>query len=318
MKAPKVSVIIPNYNHQKYLKERIDSVLNQTYQDYELLILDDKSPDDSMDVINLYKDHSHVSQIVCNEVNSGSTFKQWNKGISLAKGEYIWIAESDDVADPNLLQTLVDNLERTPNVVLSYCQSYRMNSNSEVIGDWVGHTADLNPELFASDFTMDGADFIKRYLKYKNVIPNASAVLFRKSTWSEVKGADEKVKYCSDWHFWMKLLTKGNVAFSAEKLNYFRFHDTSVIALAGKDAKGKEKYIFKYDILMRMALDDYLENNGCEGDSVVKYFLRERLCSVIRKESRFQLRNGRFPLAIHYLKLLIKYPYPKNVNYRMN
>ena len=75
MKAPKVSVIIPNYNHQKYLKERIDSILNQTYPDYELLILDDRSPDNSMDVINLYKKHPRISQIVCNEVNSGSTFK---------------------------------------------------------------------------------------------------------------------------------------------------------------------------------------------------------------------------------------------------
>lgn len=312
MKAPKVSVIIPNYNHQKYLKERIDSVLNQTYQDYELLILDDKSPDDSMDVINLYKDHSHVSQIVCNEVNSGSTFKQWNKGISLAKGEYIWIAESDDVADPNLLQTLVDNLERTPNVVLSYCQSYRMNSNSEVIGDWVGHTADLNPELFASDFTMDGADFIKRYLKYKNVIPNASAVLFRKSTWSEIKGADENVKYCSDWHFWMKLLTKGNIAFTAGKLNYFRFHGGSVIASAGKVTKDKNKY--KYDILMRMAIDDYFVNNGCEEDKEVQNHLRKELCSDLKGEAWYQMRHGKFSLARYYWSLLKKYPYPKALN----
>lgn len=312
MGIPKVTVIIPNYNHQKYLKERIDSILNQTYPDYELLILDDRSPDNSMDVINLYKKHPRISQIVCNEVNSGSTFKQWNKGISLAKGEYIWIAESDDVADPKLLQILVDNLEQNSNIVLSYCQSYRMNNNSEITGDWVGHTADLDPDLFASDFTMDGAHFIMRYLKYKNVIPNASAVLFRKSTWNEVKGADEDVKYCSDWHFWIKLLTKGNVAFSAEKLNYFRYHDESVIASVGKVMESKNRH--KYDILMRMAVDDYFVSNGCEEDIEVQYLLRKELCSNLKEEVLFQLRHGKFSLARYYLSLLRKYSYFRVLN----
>ena len=93
-----VSVIIPNYNHAPFLKERIDSVLNQTYDNFEVIILDDKSTDNSKEVIANYRGHSKISHIVYNEENSGSTFKQWQKGFSLAKGDYIWIAESDDVA----------------------------------------------------------------------------------------------------------------------------------------------------------------------------------------------------------------------------
>lgn len=86
MNKPLVSVIIPNYNHAQFLDERIQTVLNQTYQNFELIILDDKSTDNSLEVINKYKNDPHVSEIVVNEENSGSTFKQWHKGFELAKG----------------------------------------------------------------------------------------------------------------------------------------------------------------------------------------------------------------------------------------
>ena len=100
---PLVSVIIPNYNHAPYLKERIDSVLSQTYKEFEVLILDDCSSDESKEIIESYRNNKHISNIVFNEKNTGNTFIQWNKGISLAKGKYIWIAESDDVAKPTFL-----------------------------------------------------------------------------------------------------------------------------------------------------------------------------------------------------------------------
>lgn len=88
MNNPLVSVIIPNYCHARYLDERITSVLNQTYENFEVIILDDCSPDDgaSKAVIEKYSDNSHISHIVFNEQNSGSTFKQWNKGFQLSKG----------------------------------------------------------------------------------------------------------------------------------------------------------------------------------------------------------------------------------------
>ena len=108
-KCPLASVIIPNYNHAKYLEERIQSVLNQTYQNLELILLDDKSTDNSLEVINKYRDNPHVSQIVVNEHNSGSAFKQWHRGIELAIGELIWIAESDDYCSPTFLEVLVNN-----------------------------------------------------------------------------------------------------------------------------------------------------------------------------------------------------------------
>jgi len=105
---PKVSVIIPNFNHAAYLKQRIDSVLNQTYQNFELIILDDCSTDNSKEIIEQYRNDTRVSNIVYNTENSGSTFKQWDKGINLSSGDYIWIAESDDWCELNFLQTIME------------------------------------------------------------------------------------------------------------------------------------------------------------------------------------------------------------------
>jgi glycosyltransferase involved in cell wall biosynthesis len=84
-----ISVIVPNYNHAKFLKERIDSILNQTIQDFELIILDDCSTDNSREIIESYRQLPNVS-IFYNSKNSGSPFKQWKKGINRAKGKYIW------------------------------------------------------------------------------------------------------------------------------------------------------------------------------------------------------------------------------------
>jgi len=129
----KISVIVPNYNHSRYLEKRIDSILNQTFQDFELIILDDCSTDNSKDIIRQYKGHEKVGNIIFNECNSGSVFKQWKSGISLAKGEYIWIAESDDCADLEFLYKLLPVLENNKELGFVYCNSHVIDENG-VIG----------------------------------------------------------------------------------------------------------------------------------------------------------------------------------------
>lgn len=91
-----VSVIVPNYNHAQYLDIRLKSILAQTYTDFEIIILDDNSIDNSKEIIKRYEKDVHISHIICNKTNSGSPFIQWNRGFQYAKGDLIWIAESDD------------------------------------------------------------------------------------------------------------------------------------------------------------------------------------------------------------------------------
>src|ERR1051325_1162883 len=120
--VPKVSVVIPNYRHARFLPRRLDSVLSQTFQDWELIILDDASTDDSVAIISRYLGHPRV-RFDKNRVNSGDPFVQWKKGIALARGEYIWFAESDDYAAPTFLERLVNLATAHPTAGLVYCQS---------------------------------------------------------------------------------------------------------------------------------------------------------------------------------------------------
>ena len=229
-----ISVIVPCYNHAPYLKERIESIIHQTYQKFELILLDDLSPDNSAEILLSYKDHPKVTYCIINEKNSGSTFYQWNKGIELAKGELIWIAESDDVADLSFLDELVKPFLENPDLVLAYSQSYKMDSKGNITGSWKDHTDDLDPKKFEEKFTISGIDYIDQFLIIKNTIPNASAVLFKKHTYQQVGGANPHLKLIGDWEIWSKIVAQGDIFFSAKKLNYFRYHETSVIAKAKK------------------------------------------------------------------------------------
>ncbi|MBF7688993.1 glycosyltransferase [Acinetobacter rathckeae] len=232
MGCPVVSVIVPSYNHAQFLEQRLESILKQTFQDFELIILDDLSPDNSRNIIEKYRQHPKVSHIVYNEKNSGSTFFQWNKAVfELAQGQFIWIAESDDVAEPTLLETLVTPMQAQPKIAVAYCQSTRMNACGEVTGDWLSHTSDLtNPTQFQQAFSMQGTAFINQYLVYKNTIPNASAVVFNANTYRKVGGAQPSLRTNGDWDLWFKMLLLGDVFYTPEQLNHFRYHDASVIA----------------------------------------------------------------------------------------
>src|ERR1700751_6274658 len=124
---PTVTIIVPNYNHARFLRKRIDSILNQTFQDFELILLDDCSTDESRSILSSYASDPRVT-IEFNEENSGSTFRQCNKGVRLARGKYVWIAESDDYADERLLERLVAILDAERQVVFVNCRSWRVDA----------------------------------------------------------------------------------------------------------------------------------------------------------------------------------------------
>ena len=176
--SPTVSVIIPNYNHAPYLKERIDSVLNQNYQDFEVIILDDCSPDNSVEVIEQYRSNPHVSHILINEQNTRNTFIQWERGISMAKGRYIWIAESDDVAEPQLLETLIGQLEQHPDASVAFCHSRLIDADGALLSE----QNTKNPAQ-PGQITIDDSCTFLRHLLIFNYIYNASMAVFRRDVY---------------------------------------------------------------------------------------------------------------------------------------
>jgi glycosyltransferase involved in cell wall biosynthesis len=222
--SPLVSVIVPNYNHARYLQRRLDSILGQTFQDFEVIILDDCSTDASHQVIQPYLRDARV-RFHPNRANSGSPFIQWNRGVAMACGKLVWIAESDDCAEPGLLATLVPMFDQHPNVGLAYCQSWRIDSDDKFAGTLEDWTDDLDTERWRTGFVNQGLDECKNYLLWKNTVPNASAVVFRKEVYVEAGGAPVEMRLCGDWLTWVRLLLRSDVAFAPDRLNYFRKHN---------------------------------------------------------------------------------------------
>lgn len=232
-----ISVIIPNYNHAAYLEKRINSVLEQSYQQIEVIILDDCSPDNSREVIERYRHHPKVRHIIFNEQNSGSTFRQWKKGMEQAQGEWVWIAESDDYAAPGFLEKLVPFINDKAGLIR--CASQHVSSSGELLAE----NAAANMRLLISDrhlselkqpYVISGIEEIKGKLIYYNAIENASGVLIRKKL--AQKYLDESVAYrlCGDWLLWMNILSESDAAYIPEKLNYFRQHANNVRTASGK------------------------------------------------------------------------------------
>lgn len=226
--SPLISIIVPNYNHGRFLPARLDSILHQTLQDWELLILDDCSTDNSIEIISNCCAIDERITALFNEKNSGSTFKQWELGIANTSGRYIWIAESDDYADTSFLEKLVPQLEANPDLSLAYCQSWITDEESRVLYSNVSWTDDLDSARWRKDFINNGINELAEYFVVKNTIPNASAVIFRRAVYEKFGAADFGMKLAGDKMFWTHILLNGDIYYCAEPLNYYRTHSQCV------------------------------------------------------------------------------------------
>jgi len=223
---PKVSIVLPNYNYARYLDERIQSLLNQTYTDFELIILDDASTDNSIEVIEKCTADPRVKTKFYTE-NSGLPYKRWNDGADLAQGEYLLIAGADDSCHPTLLEKLVEKLESHPSVGLAFSQSWGIDGEGNRTHSWKQHTDALDINRWEINFVDKGTNELE-YLVIRNTIPNASAVLMRRKVFVDAGKFDVCLRLTSDWMLWAKMLITSDISFVAEPLNYFRTHSNTV------------------------------------------------------------------------------------------
>jgi glycosyltransferase involved in cell wall biosynthesis len=225
--VPAVSVVVPNYNHARYLPQRLESVLNQSFSDLEVIILDDASTDNSREVISRYLDDPRV-HFYPNETNSGSTFAQWNRGVQLARGPLVWIAESDDYADLDFLSRILPVFSAQPSIGLAYCQSWQVDSQGLVLGFILDGEGESEPHRWKAAFVNNGRRECSDHLLWKCTIPNASAVIFRKEVFVRAGGAPPSMRICGDWMTWVRMLLISDVSFDPAPLNFFRKHEASV------------------------------------------------------------------------------------------
>lgn len=285
--TPKVSVIIPNYNHARYLPQRLESVLQQTFRDVEVILMDDCSTDNSRAVIAEYAARDACIRVVLNEQNSGSTFKQWNKGLALAQGQYVWLAESDDYAALDLLETLVAKLDAHPAVGLAYCDSFTVDADGKTLSEMKNTVNEsLKTDLWSQDFLMPGQSFLKEYMSFINGIPNASAVLLRKSVLDAIGPADTSMRLAGDWVHWNKILYTSDVAYIRKPLNFFRTHTSNVRSNTLKNGVFLEEISRVMVSIKRMFSDEPYNN------SAIKLFMEYWL---------YNYKAGNIPFVKNFL-----------------
>ena len=256
---PKVSVIVPYYNHEAFIEQRLDSILHQTFRDFELIIINDASTDKGMEIVNRKcKDRKNVT-IINNEKNIGNPFINWFTGIEAAKSELIWLAEDDDYSDLNFLENMIPVFQ-DKDVNLAYCSSNAVDENNNIKKDFYiecGYYDDLKASLkWNNDYINSGTKEVIEGLAIKNTIPNVSATLMRKSALKKVDISNLDQFVCGgDWYVYMQLLKEGKIAYIRNSMNYHRRHPDSIVCRALCSPKDTIK---DYYLLHSYVIDNFL------------------------------------------------------------
>lgn len=276
MNFPRISVIIPCFNHAQYIVEAMESVFNQTFNDFECIIIDDGSTDNTEEVVlNWIKIDERFKYFY--QENSGLSNAR-NKGISKSSGYYILPLDSDDKISDNYLEKCFKVLESQFGVKIAYGEGYLFGETNR-------------------KWNIDKYNF--EDILYKNMIYCTG--LFRKEDWKKVGGYDENLREgLEDWEFWINILKNGG---EAMKINncyfYYRIKDNSMITetiLKHNYGYNSRLYIFEKHIEL------YRKTNFYD-----MYFENYNLKKTIKNPLAYLSFNDLFFLLLKALYLKIEY-----------
>ncbi|TCK07249.1 glycosyltransferase [Marinobacterium mangrovicola] len=274
---PSVSVIVPFYNHEKFIEERLDSILAQPIKDIEIIALDDCSTDNTVAKVHPYELDGRVT-LIENEANSGSPFKQWEKGIRLAQGDVIWIAEGDDTCDPNFIQTLLPyfddlmvNIAGAKTEIIDEHGTLKENALSPYLNM-------AFPGKFDKSYIKDGFEEVNEQLGAMCTLVNASGLLIRKRSFGASLSTAQNFKMCGDWLIYLECLTGGKIAYDINTRNYFRRHSASQV----HKVEGTEVYFNE-----RYAITDFVVENF----AVSRRMLKKAFAAIDHEWERFAHKN---------------------------
>lgn len=234
----KISVVIPNYNYEKFFLTRLYSILAQSEKIYELIILDDCSKDNSRVLIDkiVEKISPYIKvQKIYNETNSGCAFKQWKKGFELAKGDYVWIAEADDCCNKFLLKNLIKPIKQNSNIYISYADTAFINAWDKIILPTIKPEIDImKTNHWEKDFVDNGIEEIEKYTFLNCIIANVSSCIIKRDNYDDIFEKIINYKQAGDWLFYVSVMKKGDIAYCNKPLNYYRLHGNNVTSLTKK------------------------------------------------------------------------------------
>lgn len=299
--APLISVIVPNFNHEKYLRQRLETVYSQTYKNFEVILLDDLSADNSLEVLREFQErHKNNTRLIANEKNSGNVFKQWRKGIEAARGQLIWIAESDDYSQENFLAELVSAF-RDETIKLAFVRTDFIQDGVKTF-DTENYLSDINSFDWKKNFAVTAADFVANAMAIKNVIPNVSSVVFRKPSNFRKDFLElwHGMKLCGDWLFYLEIMKGGCIYYTPAATNFYRVHQNSTSLKIQKEIR----YYEEHERIAEFAAQNYnlplevhtrhlklLEEHylsyfgGKDKADVAKYFRLEKIQQVKRRQN---------------------------------
>lgn len=208
----KVTVLMSVYNGEKYLPLSIESILNQTFENFEFIIIDDNSSDSTYSIMKEYASQHERIRLIRNEKNLGLT-KSLNLGLSKAKGKYIARQDHDDISLPERLEKEVEYLENNPDVVLA-------TGNLELI-DSQGQIIKRTQRFFETQL-------ISWYLLFYNALGGHSLVMYRKEAVLALNGYSEEFRYSQDHELWQRLVETGKIVILPDVLLQWRQHDNNI------------------------------------------------------------------------------------------
>jgi glycosyltransferase involved in cell wall biosynthesis len=223
--AGQVSVVVPSYNHAEYLIQRMESLLQQTYASIDILVIDDCSTQDNVEILRRY-DQNPGMRMVLHQKNTGLV-PVMNQGIEQTSGEYILFAQCDDDCEPEMIQRLVEALQAHPSAGMAFCRSLLIDEAGRVLGDDFLLREKAFRDRCATDTMLGGAE-MARFLFHSCVIPNMSALLIRRNCFDTVGLLSLDYRVCVDWEFFFRVSTRYDTCYVAEPLNRFRQHAATV------------------------------------------------------------------------------------------
>ncbi len=231
---PRLSVCVPTWNGGAHLGACLESILGQTYGDYELLVVDDGSSDETLEIAHGFRDPRMV--VHRNPARWGLP-GNWNRSLELARGELVKLVFQDDTLAPSALEKLVAALDRPSRPDLSFCRREIRHEGSlgaaPVLGDAYMRYLDAFYASAASDVA--GQDLVLDWVRVgrplaTNVVGEPSFVLLRAQAARAAGGFDTRYAQLSDWDLWLRLGRQAPLAFVDESLGLFRIHETAVSA----------------------------------------------------------------------------------------
>lgn len=243
----KVSVIIPTYNGAPYIAEALASVCAQTFNDLEIVVLDDGSTDHTLQIVA--QCHDPRLRIIRNSARLGLA-GNWNAGIAQSQGEYILILHQDDRLAPTMLATRVKQLDENPRAGFAY-GAYRLI-------DSAGQTLQI-AQPFAVDHVWDGAEEFKHHIR-KNYV-QCPTIVVRRACYESLGGFNPQLKYALDWEMWLRIESHGyQVTYSAQVLSDWRLHAVSATrVLANEPDLHIQDELAALDCVFEHIPDEYAE-----------------------------------------------------------